>query len=192
MLFQDLKTGSVLESTERNVKVQITKLVVDQFRQINKIIGAAELTAIVDAEYERVKCRLIGSGISSALTSSTAIGNVNPVSDAAQPVSKSLPSSFEDRGDINNLRVDWNAVQNAVQLVTSSGPGENERRNEDESSCPDEALDELTVDDLVSLFNNFQELDSENKAHLMEYMKKLEKTNPAKVHLLKQHIHEPF
>ena len=59
-------------------------------------------------------------------------------------------------------------------------------------ASPDEdpnAFDDLTIEDLTSLFKNFKDLDRENQLNLVEYMKKIEKTNPKKVNELKNHIH---
>ena len=49
----------------------------------------------------------------------------------------------------------------------------------------EESYDDLTVDELVSLFQNFKELDKENQEQLIIYMKKLETSNPDKVALIK-------
>ncbi len=57
------------------------------------------------------------------------------------------------------------------------------------SQVEEDDYDELTVEDLKSLFQNFKDLDRENQTHLIAYMKKLEKTNPRKVMELKSHIH---
>ena len=51
-------------------------------------------------------------------------------------------------------------------------------------------FDELTIPDLTALFKNFKSLDRENQGHLIEYMKRLEKTNPAKVAQLKSFVHQ--
>ena len=50
-------------------------------------------------------------------------------------------------------------------------------------------FDDLTLEDLSALFKNFQQLDEDNRTSLIEYMKRLEKTNPTRVRQLKHHIH---
>ncbi len=52
----------------------------------------------------------------------------------------------------------------------------------------EEGYDDLTVEELVSLFQNFKELDKENQEQLIIYMKKLETSNPDKVALIKLKI----
>ena len=54
-----------------------------------------------------------------------------------------------------------------------------------EQAEEEEGYDDLTVDELVSLFQNFKELDKENQEQLIIYMKKLETSNPDKVALIK-------
>jgi hypothetical protein len=46
----------------------------------------------------------------------------------------------------------------------------------------------LTVDELVSLFQNFKELDKDNQEQLIIYMKKLETSNPVKVNEIKMSL----
>ncbi len=60
---------------------------------------------------------------------------------------------------------------------------------ESKDAADEDDLDDLTLDDLKSLFENFKQLDRENQTNLITYMKKLEKTNPSKVMELKSHIH---
>ena len=49
-------------------------------------------------------------------------------------------------------------------------------------------LDELTFNDLVNLCTNIKNLDTKTQADLIDYMKKLEKTNPSKVQELKRYL----
>ena len=49
-------------------------------------------------------------------------------------------------------------------------------------------LDELTFNDLVNLCTNIKNLDTKTKADLIDYIKKLEKTNPSKVQELKRYL----
>jgi hypothetical protein len=44
------------------------------------------------------------------------------------------------------------------------------------------------VDELVSLFQNFKDLDKDNQEQLIIYMKKLEKSNPEKVNEIKSSL----
>ena len=52
-----------------------------------------------------------------------------------------------------------------------------------------ENFDELTIEELASLFKNFKNLEKPIQNSLIDYMKKLEKSNPAKVTDLKKKIH---
>ena len=52
-----------------------------------------------------------------------------------------------------------------------------------------DGFDDLTIEELTSLFKNFKGLDRSIQERLIEYMKRLEKTNPDKVQRLKQCIH---
>jgi hypothetical protein len=107
-----------------------------------------------------------------------------------------------------NLNVDWSALRSAVQTVTSvssttttiSTPEIAPKIAAKEpvfevisanagAGDEDEAYDDLTIEELTSLFKNFKDLDNETQRHLIAYMKKLEKTNPTKVTELKSHIH---
>jgi hypothetical protein len=58
----------------------------------------------------------------------------------------------------------------------------------DKPEGDDENYDDLTVDELVSLFQNFKELDKDNQEQLIIYMKKLEKSNPVKVNEIKMSL----
>ena len=55
---------------------------------------------------------------------------------------------------------------------------------EDDIVC----LDDLNFNDLVRLCTNIKSLDKNTQGNLIEYMKKLEKTNPMKVQELKKCI----
>ena len=52
-----------------------------------------------------------------------------------------------------------------------------------------ENFDELTIEELASLFKNFKNLEKPIQNSLIDYMKNLEKSNPAKVTDLKKKIH---
>jgi hypothetical protein len=52
----------------------------------------------------------------------------------------------------------------------------------------EDSYDDLTVQDLISLFQNFKELDKDSQEQLILYMKKLEATNPKKVALIKSSL----
>jgi hypothetical protein len=64
--------------------------------------------------------------------------------------------------------------------------------NDDEDAGSDHAgdnldeFDELTIEELRSLLNNFKNLSKTEQLDLIQYMKKLETTNPEKVKMLKQ------
>ena len=64
----------------------------------------------------------------------------------------------------------------ALGLPDGSGPRAN-------------SFDELSISELAALFKTFKNLDKSVQAALIDYMKSLEKTNPAKVTELKRQIH---
>ena len=64
----------------------------------------------------------------------------------------------------------------ALGLPDGSGPRAN-------------SFDELSISELAALFKTFKNLDKSIQAALIDYMKSLEKTNPAKVTELKRQIH---
>ena len=45
----------------------------------------------------------------------------------------------------------------------------------------EEQFEDLTIEELTSLFKSFKDLEPDIRTQLMKYMKKLEKTNPKKV-----------
>merc|ERR1719219_2532117 len=61
---------------------------------------------------------------------------------------------------------------NLSQITTSADPAP--------GPAP-ENFDELTIEELASLFKNFKNLEKPIQNSLIDYMKKLEKSNPAKV-----------
>ena len=96
--------------------------------------------------------------------------------------------------------IDWSKLQSAVKTIEQVSQPEMERPRETFSSrsrvLEEETdnldlsdYDDLTVEDLTALFKNFKKLDRENQKNLVEYMKKIERTDPAKVNELKRHIH---
>ena len=52
----------------------------------------------------------------------------------------------------------------------------------------DDAYDELTVDELISLLQNFSKLDKDSQEQLVLYMRKLESTHPDKVAFIKRQL----
>ncbi len=61
-----------------------------------------------------------------------------------------------------------------------------EKEDEKEAEDAADEFDELTVDELRSLLDNFKNLSKGEQLDLIQYMKKLEASNPAKVRMLKQ------
>ena len=52
----------------------------------------------------------------------------------------------------------------------------------------DDQYDELTVDELISLLQNFSKLDKDSQEQLVLYMKKLESTHPDRVAFIKRSL----
>jgi len=105
---------------------------------------------------------------------------------ASKPPESSHASSSTAAKD---LVVDWNALQSAVQTASKVNTGESSSQQAGAQSESKDEYEELSIQDLVNLFNNFNELDKDNQGHLIQYMKKLEKSNPDKVNELKTYIH---
>ena len=72
-------------------------------------------------------------------------------------------------------------------MVSAAAPTAEEESAAASNDASD--FDDLTLEDLAALFKNFQQLDEDNRTSLIEYMKRLEKTNPMRVRQLKHHIH---
>ena len=72
---------------------------------------------------------------------------------------------------------------------TSTGQDDIKEVTEDPDDNADDAMDDLSIEELISLFQNFKQLDEGTRTHLMDYMKRLEKTNPAKVTEFKKQLH---
>ena len=72
--------------------------------------------------------------------------------------------------------------------VASPPPSSSHRdnRNVDEK---EEQFEDLTLEELTSLFRSFKDLEPDIRNQLVCYMKKLEKTNPKKVTEMKQIMH---
>ncbi len=68
-----------------------------------------------------------------------------------------------------------------IKAAYSGGPP-------DQTEGEEDSYDDLTVDELVSLFQNFKDLDKDNQEQLIIYMKKLEKSNPEKVKEIKMSL----
>lgn len=69
---------------------------------------------------------------------------------------------------------------------------QNESASQDANNDEEDSYDDLTVDELVSLFQNFKDLDKDNQEQLIIYMKKLEDSNPQKVALIKMNIQKTW
>ena len=52
----------------------------------------------------------------------------------------------------------------------------------------DDGFEELTIDELASLFLNFKTLEKETATQLLAYMKRLETSDPAKLKEFKAHL----
>jgi hypothetical protein len=192
-------TPALPDPTEVTVKAAISNTVAEQFRRVGRPVSGEELSRIVDAEYLRVKDKL-------------PLGVMSQQQQEENEQQKQQPSSSSSSssGALSNLNVDWSSLQNAVSSVKLPTPVATDLKptpaapspppapissNDSSSNKPTSELkecsdfDDLTLDDLTALFKNFKDLDRDNQKSLIDYMKRLEKTNPAKVTELKQHIH---
>ncbi len=296
-----------LDHTEIAVKAAIAKTVADQYRQAGRVIETSKLTAIVNAEYARVKNllpaeveRLNRSNLqdrgmleyrrfeeasrdvprmeaaedsfrrrgglfnpepppSDSGQGSLAIGRYQEQRRPEQERTKRHLSLKPKQGQdmavaFGSLNVDWSALETAVQSVTAdtrskelsptSEPVPSEQQSHTQDDChgqvseqsarqfqgeqdefqahpirssqshfqegrlesqrqhprqtsagcasqqEQDVYDDLTIEDLTSLFKNFKQLDGDTQKNLIAYMKKLEKSNPLKVMELKSHIHK--
>lgn len=84
--------------------------------------------------------------------------------------------------------INWNALQNAVKSVNpSNDPPPAVSRPPVHPG--DEEYDDLSLEELTSLFQNFNSLDKETQQHLVAYMTRLERSNPDKVTEFKRFMH---
>ena len=101
-------------------------------------------------------------------------------------------------------RINWEASQHAVKTVNPNSMNEpmgDEVTSTGNSGPPidnpvggqshpgDEEYDDLSLEELTSLFQNFNSLDKESQTHLIAYMKRLERSNPDKVAEFKRFMH---
>ncbi len=102
------------------------------------------------------------------------------------------PSQVQEGLGSSSLNIDWGALQNAVATAGTSADSVKQEAVDSQAGADGEeddgAYDDLTLDELTSLFKNFKDLDGETQKHLITYMKKLEKSDPAKVAELKANI----
>ena len=61
-------------------------------------------------------------------------------------------------------------------------------QDDDNPTPDDDEMDDLTVEELASLLQNFKTIGPEVQKQLMTYMKKLEKVNPKKVKEVQSYI----
>jgi len=191
----------VPDPMEITVKAAIAKSVAEQFRRAGRYVSGEELSKIVDAEYTRVREQL----------PSEVMKEQQQVRPAAIQPSQDNPPAANPFGSLN---VDWGALKTAVSSVKApepaaqnpgyytDQPSKKEKEvvsaaaadasgDEESVAATNDAsdFDDLTLEDLSALFKNFQQLDEDNRTSLIEYMKRLEKTNPTRVRQLKHHIH---
>ena len=113
---------------------------------------------------------------------------------ATETPSSSSPPKTSNSSSIS--AINWDALSNAVKIASTTAPSEpvttstEKSKVEQISSYPpgpenhlddDEDLDDLSLEELTSLLNNYKELDGDTQKQLMAYMKKIEKSNPKKV-----------
>jgi len=92
-----------------------------------------------------------------------------------------------------SANINWDALQNAVKSVnppssSAAGPS-NYPKNNPPVHPGDEEYDDLSLEELTSLFQNFNSLDKETQQHLVAYMTRLERSNPDKVTEFKRFMH---
>ena len=75
----------------------------------------------------------------------------------------------------------------SAQEDSSGGPPPAKKAKESEDDNLDE-FDDLTVEELRSLLDNFKNLSKGEQMDLIRYMRKLEQNDPEKVKLLKQSV----
>lgn len=179
------------------LKEAITKTVIEEYRKMGREISGSQLNSIVEAQYERIKGQM---GKRSSPTPIPAPVPSDPPKTLAATNPQPLFQGYATE-QVNPkpkpLQVNWDALQSALLTATSITSGSSQRvsdqpegtSKEVENTDDDTDFDDLTLEDLTSLFKNFKDLDQENQKNLIEYMKRIEKSNPSKVTELKRHIH---
>merc|ERR1712083_793696 len=121
-----------------------------------------------------------------------------PNSAAPHPSSSPSPS-LEDSGPAQEQRENIITPKLEPNLVGANPPptkvsaGVTESVDEPENSSAaktdeDDGWEDLSIDDLASLFLNFKTLDKDTSTQLLAYMKRLEKSDPDKLNRFKQHM----
>eukprot|EP00095_Tigriopus_kingsejongensis_P007962 maker-scaffold135_size322082-snap-gene-0.12 protein:Tk07962 transcript:maker-scaffold135_size322082-snap-gene-0.12-mRNA-1 annotation:"GH12290" len=166
-----------VDPNEEALRAAIAKTVVEEFKKVGLNVRNPQLAEIVEVQFQRVKSQM--------KPEVDAQQPPKPLFQGYAPGPKPSQEAMNPTAPVGPLNVDWNALQSAI-LTASSGPSKAQTTSNDHNSTD---LDDLTIEDLTSLFKNFKELDQENQKNLIEYMKKIEKTQPRKVAELKKHIH---
>eukprot|EP00094_Tigriopus_californicus_P013094 TCALIF_12663-PA protein Name:"Protein of unknown function" AED:0.36 eAED:0.36 QI:0/0.66/0.42/1/1/1/7/0/908 len=197
----------VLDSKYDALKEAITNTVIEEYRKLGREISGPQLTSIVEIQYERIRGQIRNSSpapMPAPIPTQTDLPDPSPSVGPSKPFSPPNPQPlFQGYASepINLkpklLQVNWNALQSALLTATSLPPEPAVQVSEQPNGTPHEMepteddtdFDDLTLEDLTSLFKNFNDLDEENQKNLLEYMKRIEKSNPSKVTELKRHIH---
>ncbi len=157
------------------LKLNIAQLIVSHFKNINQELNQSHLDTLVMSEFNRIQD-----------------------AQSQQHYAQAHPQPPKPSSSSSNLNVNWNAIQSAiaqVQHVPEQAPfvppREAEVPPEKSGETHDELddYDDLSIEELTSLFRNFNQLDQGTQSHLIAYMKRLEKTNPVKVTEFKKHLH---
>lgn len=192
------------------LQVQIAQTIINLYKSNGKFITQEELDDLVNSEFNRIQEKQRPPVVQQPLyyeqqpheyyeRDTTYYDQQPPASTydqqrpAQQPPASTLASS-----------INWSAIQSAVQLVssvqsTASEPAEippeevapaapEVQQQQQQQQPEDDGYDDLSIEELTSLFKNFKQLDKDTQAHLIAYMQRLEKTNPAKVVQLKTFI----
>lgn len=104
-------------------------------------------------------------------------------------------SALEQRENIITPKLEPNLVgANPPPTKVSAGVTESVDEPENSSAAKtretdeDDGWEDLSIDDLASLFLNFKTLDKDTSTQLLAYMKRLEKSDPDKLNRFKQHM----
>ena len=76
-----------------------------------------------------------------------------------------------------------------VSARVASPPEVTTGSHDNRNDGSEEQFEDLTLEELTSLFKSFKDLEPDIRSQLVTYMKKLEKTNPKKVTEMKQIMH---
>ena len=95
-------------------------------------------------------------------------------------------TTFPQAGYSTGLSLEQSAsmFKDGSNMSPQKSPSKHGINNKDRSTQNDE-LDDLTIDELRSLLDNFKNLSKSEQMDLIHYMKKLETSNPEKVRQLK-------